>query len=249
MTGSIDNSDITPDPFGWVRNKCPNGHGIPAGASTCEQCGATWNKGAEARLTDQDQPVVGDRAAVNMKCIACGEPASEVAQYCGLCGAKLPGQQRCFACGTPLLLGANFCPSCGNEVNESNDEEDYVSEAVAALADLACPNGLIILYDGREKHRMRIEVTVRPDGAIPSDQYGVLVESLQDISIREGYLVVDVRIDGNIGTCVWHIIGGGIFGLVADHGVSVLLYYDSIWPGFSETDWSKMIDAPSLEGR
>ena len=168
-------------------------------------------------------------ATLNVKCTACGEPVSEDARYCRICGAVLPEQRRCPTCGSPLLHTANFCPSCGSEVHESNDEEGYFSEAVAALADLTCPNGQIILYGAREKHPRRMEWRVRPDGAIPPDRYGALIESLQDISIREGYLLADVRINRNKRTCVWHVICGAVFGLAADHAVSVLLYYDSIW--------------------
>jgi hypothetical protein len=119
---------------------------------------------------------------------------------------------------------------------------------VTALEDLAAPEGLIILWSGVDKRAKRMEVRVGPDGEIPSEQHRALIELLQEDLVREGYFVVDGQIDGVEGICVWHVINGGVYGLSAHHGSSVLLYNEAIWPAFSEEDASDLVDAPSLEG-
>jgi hypothetical protein len=173
---------------------------------------------------------------------------SDGTKYCGSCGATLPESGRCRVCGHLVPAAASFCPSCGNHVFTSNDDNDYPSVVVTALENLAAPSGLIILWSGPDKRPKRMELRVGPDGEIPSEQHRALIELLQEDLVREGYLVADIQIDGAEGTCVWHVVNGGVYGLSADHGLSVLLYNEAIWPTFSEEDASDLVDAPSLEG-
>jgi hypothetical protein len=135
-------------------------------------------------------------------------------------------------------------------VYSSEISADYSATVVANLAGLMPPHGRIVLCDVHQKRSSPVEWRLDSNAAVPAEQYRELIDTLDEMIVREAYLVADVRVDkadGGSRVCVWHIINGGVFGLTADHGLSALFYHDGIWPNFSAMDGHDLIDAPALD--
>lgn len=58
-----------------------------------------------------------------MKCSGCGAEVKEGAEFCVVCGKKLPKRKKCSKCGTEVLENVLFCTNCGNKFEQPVVEE------------------------------------------------------------------------------------------------------------------------------
>ena len=60
----------------------------------------------------------------SVTCPNCGEKLSKNAQFCIICGKKIPSSKKtCENCGTEIVKDAQYCYVCGKPVSKADNED------------------------------------------------------------------------------------------------------------------------------
>lgn len=68
-----------------------------------------------------------------MKCSSCGAEIKEGAEFCVVCGKKLPKRKKCPNCGAEVLEDAMFCTNCGNKFEQETPDYAYYEEESSSI--------------------------------------------------------------------------------------------------------------------
>jgi RNA polymerase subunit RPABC4/transcription elongation factor Spt4 len=179
------------------------------------------------------------------------------AKFCGRCGnstidvaplvqVEASSSRVCAACAGPLDDDAQFCPTCGAKSEDLDSL--FVLEVVASLENIATPWGRTVISAEPLKNKIRrVELMVDEKGRFSPSDRQTLIQWLSEFIYLDSYMYGEVSLDGKPVWCAWHLIGGSVFPLAADHAEFVLVVYDSLLPsGITEVDPDQIGDAPRL---
>ncbi len=215
---------------------------------------------ALAHSPERRMPTMNDAVI----CSFCGSERPGSARFCSKCGNELATSTRespedfgfvCSRCGLKMLQPSLVCSSCGNPVGsadnisgeDGSDEQSVLYDAVAALEELLVPGGSTILVGGSSRRgQRRIEIVTDDSGRFPLDDHAELIELLTELISEECYLRSDVQLEQGPAVCVWHMVGGALFPLKADHAGAVLQFQNGLWPTGGTSDFA-VGDAPPID--
>lgn len=87
---------------------------MPAVMAMGEMMAHTLQNSMATQVSTHTSSTVPERS-----CPQCGQPVTQNAKFCALCGANLlPAKKKCSGCGASLDANAKFCPECGKKQGE-----------------------------------------------------------------------------------------------------------------------------------